>query len=360
MKAAVLQEFCSELVIQDVTPADPTPDEVLVRVVASGVCHSDRTAQQGANPLPLPLILGHEVGGVVESVGRDVTYVDRGDHVVTNVSASCGRCRWCRRGQVQHCENKHRSRPPGAGPRLSMGGVAVEPFVGLGGFAELLLVHQSAVVKVPPEMPLDRAALLGCAVTTGVGAVRNAANVQPGETVAVIGCGGVGLNAIQGARLCGASRIIAIDRIGSKLDRASLFGATDVVDAGRLDPVTAVRELTGVGVDHAIEVVGLAATMQQAFAMLDVRGQVTMIGVPRPEVRVELPAAEFLIEKRFVGSRVGSGPPRIEVPRLCELYLDGRLMLDELISDRPRLAEVNRALDDLDNPLGARAVLMLD
>lgn len=359
MKAAILHEFDADLVIEDVTMSLPEPDEVLVRVVASGVCHTDRTMQLGANPLPLPLLLGHEVAGIVEAVGQDVTYVRPGDHVVTNISASCGQCRWCQRGEIQHCEDKHRSRAAGRPPRLSMGDAAVEPLVGIGGFAELLLVHHTAVVRVPDEMPLDRAALLGCAVMTGVGAVRNAARVRPGDTVAVIGCGGVGLNAIQGARLAGAARIIAIDRIGAKLDRAALFGATDVVDASVVDPVAAVRDLTRTGVDHAIEVVGLAVTMQQAFAMLDTMGQVTMVGVPRPETRIELPAVDFLIEKRFVGSKVGSGRPRLEVPMLCDLYLRGRLMLDELISDRLSLDDVNRALVDLDGSAGARAVLML-
>ena len=359
MKAAVLHQFDAPLVVEDVTIDAPAADEVLIRSVASGVCHTDRTMQMGANPLPLPLVLGHEVSGVVEAVGRDVTYVRPGDHVVTNVSASCGQCRWCQLGHVQHCVDKHRSRAVGAPARLSRHGVAVEAFVGLGGFAEQLLVHHSAVVRIPAQMPLDRAALLGCAVMTGVGAARNAAGVRPGDTVAVIGCGGVGLNVIQGARLCGAARIIAIDRIGSKLERAREFGATDLVDAGAVDPVEAVRSLTGGGIDHALEVVGLAVTMQQAFAMVATMGQVTMVGVPRPDVRIELPAVDFLAEKRFVGSRMGSGRPRLDVPLFCELYLSGRLMLDELISDRLTLDDVNQALDTLDHPLGARAVLLM-
>jgi len=359
VKAAILHEFNSDLVIEEVSADTPDADEVLIRVVASGVCHTDRTMQLGANPLPLPLLLGHETAGVVEAVGRDVTYVRPGDNVVTNISASCGHCRWCQRGEVQHCEDKHRSRPPGRGPRLMMGGRSVEPLVGLGGFAEQLLVHHTAVVRLPPDMPLDRAALLGCAVMTGVGAAQNAARVRLGDTVAVIGCGGVGLNVVQGARLCGASRIIAIDRITAKLDRALLFGATDIVDASSVDPVEAVREMTGTGVDHAFEVVGIATTMQQAFGMLDTMGQVTMVGVPRPSVRIDLPAVDFLAEKRFIGSKVGSGRPRLDVPMLCDLYLGGRLLLDELISERLDLSGVNRALADLDGSAGARSVLML-
>ena len=357
MKAAVLHEFHKDLVIEDVTVSEPAPDEVLVRVVASGVCHTDRTMQLGANDLPLPLVLGHEAAGIVERVGSAVTYVKPGDPVATCASAFCGSCRWCMRGELQHCERKRRSREPGRPPRLSQGDTPVEPFVGLGGFAEQLLVHESAVVKLPEEMPLDRAALLGCSVITGVGAVRNAAKVQVGQTVAVIGCGGVGLNVVQGARIAGAAQIIAVDRIPDKLALARQFGATHTVDAGTTDPVEAVRELTGGGVDHAIEVVGIAATMEQAFQMLDTQGTATVVGVARPDVQVRVPATDLLLEKRLQGSKMGSSRFRIDIPLYCRLYLDGRLKLDELLSARVPLTEVNRALADLDNPLGARTVL---
>ncbi|HLU96134.1 MAG TPA: Zn-dependent alcohol dehydrogenase [Thermobifida alba] len=357
MKAAVLHEFHKDLVIEDVTVSEPAPDEVLVRVVASGVCHTDRTMQLGANDLPLPLVLGHEAAGIVERVGSAVTYVKPGDPVATCASAFCGSCRWCMRGELQHCERKRRSREPGRPPRLSQGDTPVEPFVGLGGFAEQLLVHESAVVKLPEEMPLDRAALLGCSVITGVGAVRNAAKVQVGQTVAVIGCGGVGLNVVQGARIAGAAQIIAVDRIPDKLALARQFGATHTVDAGTTDPVEAVRELTGGGVDHAIEVVGVAATMEQAFQMLDTQGTATVVGVARPDVQVRVPATDLLLEKRLQGSKMGSSRFRIDIPLYCRLYLDGRLKLDELLSARVPLTEVNRALADLDNPLGARTVL---
>lgn len=357
MKAAVLHEFSSDLVVEDVEVSDPAPDEVLVRTVASGVCHTDRTMQLGANPLPLPLLLGHEVSGVVEAVGRDVTSVRPGDPVATCASSFCGTCRWCQQGQLHHCENKGRARADGT-PRLRLGTDSVEPFVGLGGFAEQLLVHERTLVKLPDEMPLDKAALLGCAGITGLGAVRHAAGVRAGETVAVIGCGGVGLNAVQGARLVGASRIIAVDRIPAKLEMARLLGATDVVDASSVDPVAAVLELTGgIGVDHALEVVGLQATLEQAFAMLDTRGTATMVGVPRPEVRVSIPAAQLLLEKRLQGTKMGSTRFRIDIPLYCRLYLDGRLQLDELLSATVPLTSVNAALADLDNPSGARTVL---
>ncbi|MBE1536980.1 Zn-dependent alcohol dehydrogenase [Actinomadura algeriensis] len=357
MKAAVLHEFEKDLVIEDVGVAEPGPDEVLVRTVASGVCHSDRTMQLGANALPLPLLLGHEPAGVVERVGSNVAYVRPGDHVAACASSFCGHCRWCQRGEPQHCENKNRSRPAGEPPRLSLDGAAVEPFVGLGGFAEKLLVHERTLVRLPPEMPLDKAAILGCAVITGLGAVRRAARVRPGETVAVIGCGGVGLNVVQGARLAGAGRVIAVDRLAPKLELAQRFGATDVVDAGACDPVEAVRDLTGGGVDHAIEVVGVSATIEQAFRMLDTMGVATVVGVARPDVQVRIPAVDLLLEKRLQGTKMGSTRFRLDIPLYCDLYVSGRLMLDELISETVPVERVNEALAKLDNPLGARTIL---
>ena len=358
MKAAVLHEFGSELVTEEVAVSDPAPDEVLVRTVASGVCHTDRTMQQGANPLPLPLVLGHEASGIVEAVGSNVTYVKPGDPVATTASSFCGHCRWCMRGELHHCENKGRARTAGAPPRLSLAGSPVEPFVGLGGFAEMLLVHERTLVRLPEEMPLDKASLLGCAGITGLGAVRHTAAVRSGQTVAVIGCGGVGLNAIQGARLVGASRIIAVDRIPQKLKFAEQFGATDTVDASTENPVEAVLELTGGGVDHAIEVVGIESTIEQAFAMLDTMGTATVIGVARPEMQVRIPAVQLLLEKKLQGTKMGSTRPRLDIPLYCRMYLEGQLLLDELLSETAPLHEVNRALAGLDNPTGARTVLV--
>ncbi|TSD49413.1 Zn-dependent alcohol dehydrogenase [Rhodococcus sp. KBS0724] len=357
MKAAVLNQFNSDLSIEDIDVADPGPHEVLVRTVASGVCQTDRTMQFGAQPLSLPLVLGHEASGIVERVGSEVTYVRPGDRVATCASAFCGVCRWCMSGELQHCEDKKRARPTGGTPRLSRAGTAVDAFVGLGGFAEELLVHERTLVRLPDEMPLDIAALLGCAGITGLGAVRRAAKVRMGQTVAVIGCGGVGLNVVQGARLAGASRIIAIDRIPAKLEFAKKFGATDVVDASICDPVEAVRELTRGGVDHAIEVVGVAATVEQAFAMLDTMGMATVVGVARPDVEVRIPATDLLLEKKLQGTKMGSTRFRLDIPLYCQLYLDGRLELDALLSERVSLTGVNSALKDLDHPLGARAVI---
>lgn len=358
MKAAVLHAFGTDPVIEEVEVSALAPNEVLVRTVASGVCHTDRTMQNGANALPLPLVLGHEASGVVEAVGTGVDYVAPGDRVATSASSFCGYCRWCQRGALQHCENKGRSRPAGQPPRLRLGEAAVEPFVGLGAFAEQLIVHERTLVKLPDDMPLTQAALLGCSGITGLGAVRHAAQVRAGETVAVIGCGGVGLNVIQGAQLSGAARIIAIDRLPEKLELARRFGATDTVDASATDPVEAVRELTRGGVDHAIEVVGIAPTIEQAFAMLDTRGTATVVGVAGPELKVQIPAAELLLEKRLQGTKMGSTRFRLDIPYYCQLYLDGRLELDALLSETIPLSDVARALSDLDNPSGARSVIV--
>jgi S-(hydroxymethyl)glutathione dehydrogenase/alcohol dehydrogenase len=341
--------------------SDVAPDEVLVRVVASGICHSDRSAHIGAQDRPLPLILGHEASGIVEKVGAAVSEFAPGDHVVGAASAYCGRCAYCLRGLTQHCADKGSARIGGV-PRLSRDGREVHAYVGLGGFADHMLVSERALVRLPAEMPLDKAALLGCAVLTGVGAVRHRARVQAGQTVAVVGCGGVGLNAVQAARLVGASRIIAVDLNAAKLERAREFGATDVVDASRDDPVDAVRALTrGGGVDHALEVVGLGRTIEQSFAMTGVRGQVTVVGVARAEDTVTLPALAFMaMETSVQGSRLGSGNFRIDVPLYSEMYLRGQLKLDELISEVIDLDDVTRGLEQLDGSDGARCVIRFD
>ena len=357
MQAAILERFGEPLVVEEVEVATVGPDEVLIDVAACGVCHTDRTLQLGAQPLPVPFLLGHEAAGVVAEVGSAVVGIAPGDHVVTCGSAFCGVCQWCMRGLLQHCEAKGRERPAGQPPRLALRGTGVGACVGLGGFATRLLVHERAVTRIPAEMPLDLAALLGCAVLTGIGAVRHRAQVQTGETVAVIGCGGVGLNAIQGARLAGAAQIIAVELLAAKLDRARVFGATDVVDASAGDPVAAVRDLTGGGVDHALEVVGRPATIEQAFAMARTYGTATVVGVTRPNEMVSVPASEFMLEKRLQGSKLGSSAFRLDIPLYCRLYLDGRLLLDELISHRIGLDGVNDALTELDGTDAARSVI---
>ena len=357
MRAAVLHNFGEPLTEADVELTEPAPDEVLVRVTDSGICHSDRTVHLGAQDRPLPLILGHEASGVVERVGSQVRGTVPGDHVVGCSSANCGQCLWCARGLPQHCSDKGQARADGS-PRLFRDGHEVHAFVGLGGFADHMLVSERALVRIPPEMPLDKAALLGCAVLTGMGAVLHRAKVRAGQTVAVIGCGGVGLNAVQAARLAGAGRIFAVDINPAKLERARAFGATDTIDASRHDSVDAVLGLSDGGVDHALEVVGSGPTIEQAFQMTGVRGTTTVVGVPHPTATVTLPAHVFMAaEKRIQGSRMGSGNFKADIPLYCGLYLRGQLLLDELISEVIDLSDVTRGLEALDGSDGARSVI---
>lgn len=357
MRAAVLNGFDQRPVIDEIDVADILPQEVRIRTAATGICHSDRFGQTGGNPsLALPAVLGHEAAGEVVEVGSAVTTVRPGDHVVVGPAGSCGTCGWCSQGHPQHCTNLMRERTPGLGSRLSRDGHPVTPYVGIGSFAEEMLVQASSVAKVPAAMPLDKAALLGCAVITGLGAVRHSAQVQFGQTVAVIGCGGVGLSAIQGAALSGAARIVAIDRMPEKLTLARSFGATDVVDATSSDPVAAVLDLTG-GVDHVIEVVGMPATIEQAFAMLGTRGTATVVGLGRPGDTASLPTTAFLGEKRIQGSRLGGTRLRVDVPLYAEMYLAGRLDLDPLMGQTIGLDGVATALEELHHATAARTVV---
>lgn len=357
MKAAVLTEFGSSPQVQDVSLDDTLPQEVRIRTAATGVCHSDRLGQTGGIPtMPMPTILGHEAAGEVVEVGSQVTSVAPGDHVVVAPAASCGLCEWCSKGHPQHCSNQGRVRATGLGHRVTRDGEGVGQFVGVGAFAEEMLVQVTAVAKIPRTMPLDKAALLGCAVITGLGAVRHSAQVRFGDTVAVIGCGGVGLSAVQGAALAGASRIIGIDRMASKLEIAKRFGATDVVDASTTDPVEAVLELTG-GVDHCIEVVGLPATIEQAYGMLRTRGTATVVGLPHPGDTVTLPATALLAEKRLQGSRLGGTQLRVDAPLYAEMYLSGRLDLDPLLGFTVTLDQVGEALDQIDSSASARTIV---
>lgn len=356
--AAVLEAFGEPLVLRDVELDAPGPCEVIVRTAACGICHSDRSAQAGDSPRAprVPAVLGHEASGIVESVGADVSTVRPGDPVVTCAAASCGVCSWCQRGQEQHCESPLRARPAGEAPRLTRDGEEVDTFVGVGGFATQMLLHERALVRIPDDMPLDRAAVLGCAVHTGFGAVRHAAGVTLGETVAVIGCGGVGLNIVQAARMAGASRAIAVDVHAASIERARTFGATDGIDATDADPVTEVRLLTGGGVDHCFEAVGRPATIVQACAMTRKRGTITVVGLPRPREMIALPAEELFDEKRLQGSKMGRNF-LVDIPWYCEMYLAGTLKLDELVSATISLDEVNRGLDVLETADGARTLI---
>jgi S-(hydroxymethyl)glutathione dehydrogenase/alcohol dehydrogenase len=357
MKAALLEAFDAPLVVRDIDIAQPAAHEVLVRTAAVGLCHSDLHMMQGLRPVPLPMVLGHEVAGVVQAVGSQVTGLKPGDHVVGCLSVFCGSCPVCVSGHQVLCANPEVKMAPGVAKRLSMGGQPVAQNYNLSGFAEQMLVHQNALVKVRPDMPLDRAALLGCAVITGTGAVFRSARVEPGGTVAVVGCGGVGLSAINGAAINGASRIIAIDLLADKLELAKTFGATDVIDASQVDPVQAVRELTGGGVEYAFECIGNKAATEQCWAMLVPGGVATIIGLFRPLVKVEIPGTDFITEKRLQGSLMGSNRLTQDIPRLVELYMQGKLKLDELISQRISLDQINEGFDAMKAGHVARSVI---
>ncbi|MDQ0141813.1 Zn-dependent alcohol dehydrogenase [Cupriavidus necator] len=361
MKAAVLHAPKTPLVIEDVAIAKPGPREVLVRTAAVGVCHSDLHFVDGAYPHPLPVVLGHEAAGVVEQVGSEVRTVKPGDHVITCLSAYCGHCEHCLTGHLSLCIAPDTRRSDDEEPRLmSPPGGVMRQFANLSAFAEQMLIHEHALVAVRPDMPLDRAALIGCAVTTGFGAVSHTAKVRPGETVAVIGCGGIGLATINAAQIAGAGRIIAIDRVPGKLALAREFGATDVIDASATNAVDGVRELTRGGVHHAFEAIGLKQTTEQAFSMLRRGGTATVIGMIPPGVKIELKGTDFLAEKRIQGSMMGSNRFPVDMPRLVDFYLAGKLKLDELISRRMSLAHINDAFDELRRGELARSVIQFE
>lgn len=360
MKAAVLREVGKPLEIEDVEISKPGPREVLIRTVAAGVCHSDLHFVEGLYPTRMPIIMGHESAGVVEQVGSDVTYVKPGDHVITCLSVFCGHCEMCVTGHMSLCDNPETRRGRDDDPRLSQDGEEITQFADLSSFAEQMLVHEHAIVKIREDMPLDRAALIGCGVTTGVGSVFHTAGVEPGSTVAVIGCGGVGLSAVNGAALAGAGRVIAIDMMASKLDMAKTFGATDVIDASEVDAVQAVKELTGGGVQFAFEAIGLKATAEQAFRILRPGGTATIIGMIPAGVKIELTGSAFLQEKKIQGSSMGSNRFRVDMPRFVDFYLDGKLHLDEMVSKRIPLEEVNSAFEDMKAGNVARSVIVFD
>lgn len=358
MKAAVLREVGKPLEIEEIAISKPGPREVLIRTAAAGVCHSDLHFMEGLYPTKMPIVMGHESAGVVEQVGSDVKYVKPGDHVITCLSVFCGHCEMCVTGHLSLCDSPETRRGENDGPRLSQTGTEIVQFADLSSFAEQMLVHEHAIVKIREEMPLDRAALIGCAVTTGVGSVFHTAKVEPGGTVAVIGCGGVGLSCVNGAALAGAGRIIAVDMNEGKLEMAKTFGATDVVNGASGDAVEQVKELTQGGVQYAFEAIGLKATAEQAFKMLRPGGAATIIGMIPAGVKIELTGSAFLQEKKIQGSMMGSNRFRVDMPRFVDFYLNGKLHLDEMVSKRVGLADVNQAFEDMKTGQLARSVIV--
>ena len=360
MKAAVFREVNVPMEIEEIDVAKPGPREVLVRTKAAGICHSDMHFFNGTYPGKLPMVLGHESAGVVEQVGSDVHYVKPGDHVITCLSVFCGHCDHCLTGHLSLCQEPETNRGKDEAPRLAQADQPLTQFAQLGSFAEMMLVHEHAVVKIREDMPMDRAALIGCGVTTGVGSVIHTAAVEPGSTVAVIGCGGIGLSCINGAAIAGAARVIAVDMVASKLELARKFGATDVVDASDGDAVEKVIEMTGGGVHYSFEAIGLKVTAEQAFRMLRPGGTATVIGMIPPSDSVSLRGVDFLSEKKIQGSMMGSNRFRVDMPRFVEFYLQGRLHLDDLVSNRIKLEDINEGMAALETGEVARSVIMFD
>ena len=357
MKAAIFHGPQQELTIEDVEVDKPLRREVLVKTVASGVCHSDLHFVDGFYAYPAPAILGHEAAGIVEAVGPQVTDFAPGDHVIACLSVFCGNCDYCLTGQTHLCQSSDVRRGKDDPPKYTWDGKEVAQFANLSSYAEQMLVYENALVKIRDDMPLNQAALIGCGVTTGVGAALNTAKVEPGSTVAVFGCGGVGLSAIQGALIAGARTIIAVDTVESKLATARELGATHSVDASSGDPVAAIKELTGGGADYTFEAIGLKIAAEQCFESIRRGGTATIIGMIPQGQKVELDGPSFLQEKKIQGSSMGSNRFRVDMPKYIDFYMQGRLKLDEMITRTGKLEDVNEAFRAMKAGEVARTVL---
>lgn len=357
MKAAILFEVGRPLEIADVAIDAPGPREVLIRTVACGVCRSDLHFVDGAYPTPLPFLPGHEAAGVVEAVGSDVATLKPGDHVVTCLSVFCGHCEFCVTGRMSLCIDQSTRRPKGAPPRLSLDGQPVHPMTQLGGHAEMMLVHEHACVPIDREMPMDRAALIGCAVTTGAGAIFNAAKLVPGETVCVVGCGGIGLAAVNAAKIAGAGKIIALDPVPEKRAVAEKLGATHTLDALADDAVAQVVEISRGGVHHAIEGVGRPASAETSVRVLRRGGTATILGMMPLDHKVGLSALDLLGDKKVQGALMGRNHFPVDIPRLVDFYQRGLLDLDTIIAERLPLEQVNHAFDELRKGDATRSVI---
>ncbi len=349
--AAVLHAAGDPLELTGVELADPGPDQVLVRVRATGVCASDLHIVEGRLPKPLPIVPGHEAAGEVVGTGPGVDDLRVGAHVVLSILPRCLACPACRSGRTAHCAWGGGLAATGTLDGASTAwrlpdGTPLHHFNGVSSFSEYVVVPRSGAIEVDPVLPFSAAALLGCAVMTGVGAVRNAARVAPGQTVTVIGCGGVGLNVVQGARMAGAARIVAVDVDEAKLDLARRVGATDTVDARGRDVPAEVMRLVPGGVDHVFDAIGRPAALQDAYAMLAPGGTAVAVGLYALDDTITLPAFPLIGERRLVGTYMGGADPHVDVPLLAADVLSGALRLDELITERP-FAEVNEAIDDL-------------
>ncbi|HEY3686458.1 MAG TPA: alcohol dehydrogenase catalytic domain-containing protein [Streptosporangiaceae bacterium] len=374
MRAAVLRGFGAPMKVETIEVDDPGPGEVRVRIAASGVCGSDLKAIDGHSPVVrhLPAVLGHESAGVVDAVGPDVTSVRPGDHVIIAMNGPCGRCPACRIGRFALCAGPARvaaiqGLTADGGTRLHAGGAAVRPFIGIGAFAEYAVVTEPMCVTTDPSDALDLVCLLACGVVTGVGAVLNAAQVEPGSSVLVVGCGGVGLNAVQGAAIAGATTIIAADVVGAKLDLAVRFGATHTI---RADAAPLADQVAGIlrgstdhapgGVDYAFDATGRSAVLADAFAATRTGGTTVMVGSPPADDEIRLNPQLLFASRRLLGTQGGNAVPARDLPMLAALHRNGRLNLTDLATEHLPLDAVNEAVHHVRAGTVARSIITFD
>jgi len=361
VKCAMVNELSGHFEIGEIDIDNPHGREILIEVKASGLCHSDLHFAENDFGVPLPAVLGHELAGVVIAVGSDARDFAVGEHVVGSLIQCCGHCRPCVGGRSYQCAHPEETlRGEDATPRLSAKGEPVSQGFGIGAFAQYALVHENQLARVPKELPFAQASLLGCGTITGAGAAINTAQVRPGDTVVVIGIGGVGLNVISGAKIAGAGRIVAVDRQPAKEALARKFGATDFVDASSVeDAVEAVRELLAGGGDHVFEVVGIKPTSEQAIRMARKGGTAYMIGVHAPDATIEVNVTVDLLSEQVIvrGVYMGSSNIKNDIPMFADLYLRGQLNLDDLISQEIDISAINDAYAELKGGAIARSVI---
>lgn len=356
MKAAVYHGGGAPVAIEDIRVKEPGTGEVRVALKAAGLCHSDVSVLDGTIPYPVPVVLGHEGAGVVETVGPGVTSVKPGDTVILSTLAHCGRCVACESARPTQCRN---APSPKDSVPFFVGGKPAFQFANTSAFTELTLVREQSAIPFDRRVPFDRACLIGCGIMTGVGAVLNRARVEPGASMAVFGVGGIGLNCVQGGVLAGASRIVAVDVNPQKLELARTFGATDVIDSTKANALEQIRDLTRGGADYTFECVGNLAVIQTALDALAPGGTLTIVGVPKLGSKFEFPVHTIYNNKAILGCRYGAARPRKDFAMLADLYLAGRLKIDELITERYALDDFQRALDDLHAGHLARGVFEL-
>ena len=362
MKAVVLNSIPGVLEIEDIEIGEPGPREVLIRTSAAGVCHSDLHFMEGKYPFPCPAVLGHESAGVVEAVGSMVHYVEPGDHVITCLSAFCGHCSQCTDGHMTLCENKATElvRQPGEGPRLSRGGETVNQFLHLSSFAEMMLVHEHALVKIDKDMPFDKAALIGCGVTTGIGAVINTAKVEIGSRGIVFGLGGIGLNVIQGLRLAGADQIVGVDLNESKVEMAKKFGMTHFVNPSKVegDLVEHLVELTGGGADYTFDATGNVNVMRTALeASHKGWGESIIIGVAPAGAEISTRPFQLVTGRTWRGTAFGGAKGRTDVPKIVDWYMNGKIEIDPMITHKLTLDQINEGFELMHAGKSIRAVV---